>query len=143
MGSIGTTATSAYAWLGVWAMAAALVFSSCSVSAQEPTGCAKFRTGKITYPNLNAKYSMRTDSTQESYNNGRRELVWKIQWLSDCTYELTCQEILVANSPFQPGDRIRSTIVSTDGNCCTVETVVYTKAQPEGQANPQAQICVE
>jgi hypothetical protein len=103
--------------------------------------CEKFKTGKFVYPELNNKYSLRTATTQESYNNGKLELVWNIVWFSACEYEITCSKVLVANSPFTPGDRIHATILETNGNCYKVATTVYTKQTPDGLVNVEAVMC--
>ena len=112
-----------------------------SMYAQSPD-CKKFKTGKFGYPTMPGKISLRRDDVQESYNNGKLEMKWKVKWISDCQYELTCIKMLVDSYPIAVGDRILSTIVSTDQDCFTHESVFFNKQNPDGVVMPAAAMCL-
>ena len=105
--------------------------------------CKKFRTGKFYYPGLPDKISLRKDSTQESYDNGKLEMLWKVKWLSECEYELTCEQVFEDPYPIKKGDRIVATIVKTEDDCFTTSIMFYNEANPEGQAIPSGEMCIK
>ena len=118
-----------------------LLIYNFSIQAQN-IDCAKFKTGKFYYPELEDKYSIRSESIQESYNHGKLEMIWKVKWLNGCEYELTCIKVLVKPYPIFKGDKMHATIIQTDGECFTTKIIFYNKEYPKGQTFPQAQMCI-
>jgi len=104
--------------------------------------CRKFKTGKFGYPELPGKISLRKASVQESYNNGKLEMLWEVKWISECQYQLTCIKLFNNNYPIKVGDKILATIISTDENCFTAETIYYNNENPNGIPMPQAPMCL-
>lgn len=128
-------------------MKSIFIYSLCllmySFSMQAQTlDCAKFKTGKFQYPGLEDKYSVRNETTQLSYNHGNLEMIWKVKWLNECEYELTCMKVLVKPYPIFKGDKIHATIIQTEGDCFTTKIIFYNKEYPKGQTFPQAQMCI-
>lgn len=107
---------------------------------QEPN-CKRFKTGKFYYPDLPGKISLRKDSIQESYNNGNLEMIWKLRWLNDCEYELTCEKMFVDFNSYKTGDRIKATIIKTAENCFTTEIIFYNKENPQGLVGKTGEMC--
>ena len=106
--------------------------------------CKKFKTGKFYYPTIPNKISLRKDSTQESYNNGKLEMLWSVKWLNECEYEMTCKQILVDGPyPIKKGDRIVATIIKTEGDCFTTSLVFYNSENPGGQTIPAGEMCIK
>lgn len=112
-----------------------------TMSAQSPD-CLKYRTGKFGYPELPGKISLRKDSVQESYNDGKLEMLWEVKWISECQYQLTCVKLFSDNYPIHIGDKILATIISTDENCFTAETIYYNAQNPKGTAMPTLPMCL-
>lgn len=110
-------------------------------NAQTPD-CKKYRTGRFSYPELPGKTSLRKDSVQESYNNGKLEMIWKVRWITDCQYELTCIKLFTDEYPIKIGDRILTIILSTDETCYTSASKYFTEKNPEGIAMPAAPLCL-
>ena len=105
--------------------------------------CKKFKTGTFYYPSLREKISIRQDSIQESYTNGKLEMVWKVKWIDDCKYEMICDKILADNLPIKKGDRIVATIINTDENCYSASLIFYTAEYPEGEKLPGGTLCTK
>lgn len=103
--------------------------------------CHEFKTGEFVYPNLQSKISLRHETIQESYNNGKLEAVWKVKWLNECEYELICEKVLTDNVPFKIGDRMAVTILETDSNCYTFSLIVYNELYPKGFKIPNGKMC--
>ena len=105
--------------------------------------CKKFKTGTFYYPGMSEKISIRKDSIQESYNNGKLEMIWKVNWINDCKYEMICDKILANNFLIKKGDRIVATIINTDENCYTASLIFYTAENPEGEMLPGGSLCIK
>jgi hypothetical protein len=105
--------------------------------------CLKYKTGKFGYPELPGKISWRKNSVQESYNNGILEMLWKVKWLSECQYQLTCEKLFVNKYPIKVGDKIIATIISTDENCFTTQSIYYNAENPKGLKIPESTMCLE
>jgi hypothetical protein len=68
------------------------MFSFQSIDAQEDIDCSEFKTGKFFYtpPNGGEVTVKRTKKKQvERYNNENQKFIFEINWIDDCTYELT------------------------------------------------------
>jgi hypothetical protein len=105
--------------------------------------CKKFKNGLFYYPTLPEKTSIRKDSIQESYNNGKLEMIWKVRWLTECEYEIICDKVLIESIPIRKGDRIVAKIVKTEGNCFTSELKFYNSENPEGLSFPAGELCIK
>lgn len=112
-------------------------------SYSQTINCKKFIEGTFYYPTLPNKISIRKDSIQESYNNGKLEMVWKVKWLNECEYELTCQQVLVDPYPIKKNDKIVATIVQTEGDFFTTTIIFYNEDNPNGQPIPSGPMCVK
>lgn len=87
--------------------------------------CEKFRNGSFNYPDHPDGLSVRRGNKQKSYSNGELQVIWKVDWIDDCTIQLTCKKIKNNKLPFKVGDRIFSEILSTDGNCMTTRVFLF------------------
>ena len=87
--------------------------------------CEKFRNGKFVYPNLPGNLSVRKGDTQKSYSNGKLQAIWKVDWLDECTIQLTCKKITGDALNFKKGDRIYSEIISIDGDCMSIRAFLF------------------
>ncbi|NMH27138.1 hypothetical protein [Flavobacterium silvaticum] len=111
------------------------------LSAAQTVSCSDYKTGEFVYPNNANKVSLRKETTQESYNDGKLEAVWNVKWLSDCKYELVCTKRLKDDSPFQLGDKMVATILETDDSCYTFSLTVFNSLHPEGFEVPNGKMC--
>lgn len=105
--------------------------------------CEKFKTGKFIYPSIPNVVSLRKESTQESYRNGKLEMIWTVKWLTECQYEMICEKIFVDPCPIKKGDRIVATIVKTEGDCFTATLMIYNDNFPKGMSIPGGPMCFE
>ncbi len=105
--------------------------------------CAKFRTGKFYTPDIPNTIELRTDSTQNGYSNGVLQMIWKIKWLNDCKYQMTCERVLNDTLPIKKGDRIVATIIKTTGDCFTMSIMFYNSDYPEGMTIPDGEMCIK
>jgi hypothetical protein len=112
-------------------------------SNSQTINCKKFKEGTFYYPTLPNKISVRKDSIQESYNNGKLEMVWKVKWINECEYELTCQQVLVEPYSIKKNDKIVAKIVNTEEDCFTTTIIIYNEVNPNGQPIPSGQMCVK
>lgn len=99
--------------------------------------CEDFKVGEFVYPGNPNKLSVRKDSVQESYNNGKLEMLWSVKWINDCTYEMVCQKVFSENIPIKVGDRIVTTILETDSKCYKFSYIVYNAYYPNGFVSPE------
>lgn len=118
------------------------ILAICTTMFAQSPNCSKYRTGKFGYPELPGKISLRKDSVQESYNNGKLEMLWEVKWISECQYQLTCVKLFSDKYPINVGDKILATIISTDENCFTAETIYYDAKNPKGIAMPTLPMCL-
>lgn len=109
---------------------------ACSSFAQTKN-CEEYKFGEFVYPDNPNKVSVRKDTIQESYNNGKLEMQWKITWINDCTYEMVCQKVFNPSIPIKIGDRIVTTIIETDAKCYKFTYVVYNEFYPNGFVSPE------
>lgn len=118
-----------------------LLFLISFSSVAQDKKCSEFRTGEFIYPSNENKVSIRKESVQESYNDGKLEATWKVSWLNECKYELVCEKVLMEDSPFQIGDKIVATILNTDSKCYTFSLIVYNSENPKGFEIPNGTMC--
>jgi hypothetical protein len=118
----------------------AVVFS---FDSNAQVNCQKFKNGTFCYPSMPGKISVRKDSIQESYNDGRLEMLWKVNWLSECKYEMVCLKIFVDTYEIDVGDRIVAEIIETDESCFNTSLTVYPKGQTEGVIIPGGPMCIK
>lgn len=108
------------------------------LSTAQEIDCGNFKTGRFGYPTLPGKISLRKAATQESYNNGKLEMLWTVRWIDDCHYELKLKKMYSDDYPmFSKGDRILCEIVSTDGDCFTTRTTIFNAQFPDGYVADQ------
>jgi len=103
--------------------------------------CEDYRVGEFIYPNNPNKLSVRKESTQESYIDGKLVMLWKVNWINDCTYEIICEKVLDETLPIQVGDRIVTTILETDSKCYQFSLVYYNSEFPNGLQVPNGGMC--
>lgn len=82
--------------------------------------CAKFKEGRFIYPTIPNSVSAREGNKQKSYTGGKLEAVWKVVWIDECTYTLTCKKIIKDKFNIKKGDRIYVEIIGTEGDCMDV-----------------------
>lgn len=111
-----------------------LVFVLCllgSFAYSQKLDCTAFKNGKFAAPAFPNEYSIRKDSIQESYMNGKLETVWSIKWLTECKFEAIC--IKNNGSEYvKLGDRSVSEIIYTDEDCVTLSILYYNEENPKG-----------
>lgn len=112
-------------------------------SYSQELNCEKFKNGLFYYPTLPGKTSLRKDSIQESYNNGKLEMIWKVSWLSECEYEITCNKVLNDSIPIKKGDRIVAKIIETEKECFTYTLKFYNSDNPQGVQYPSSVLCLK
>jgi hypothetical protein len=112
-------------------------------SNSQSVDCKKFRNGTFYYPGMPEVSSIRKNSIQESYRDGNLEMRWKVNWISDCKYEMICEKVWTNSSPIRKGDRIVAVITHTEGNCYTASIIFYTAENPEGEILPAGQLCIK
>ena len=115
------------------------LLTCCSfLSIAQENDCRKFKTGRFGYPTLPGKVSLRNPATQESYNNGKLEMLWTVRWIDDCHYELILKKLYSDEYPMlRKGDRILCEIVSTEGECFTTRTTLFNAQFPDGYVADQ------
>ena len=111
-----------------------------SVSAQEKA-CNNFIDGSYIYPSMPGYETVRKGNKQESLKKGVRQMSWKVEWLNACEYMLTCKKVYVKTPPFKKGDKIKTTIVNTEGDCYTCTLIYYPKDNPEGIPITGGRLC--
>ena len=116
------------------------IFSVFNLFSQE-LDCNLFKNGTFYYSDLNDKFSVRTDSIQESYNKDKLEMIWKVIWVNDCEYDLVCEKILVKGYPIKFGDRINVKITETIGECYKSSLTVFNGDNPNGFKVPSGILC--
>lgn len=105
--------------------------------------CQRFKDGSFYYPDLPGGLSVRKGNMQRSIHNGKLQMVWKVDWLDDCTYEMECKGVVPTDEdfPMKVGDRIIATIIETDEECYLTEIVIYNEESPEGEKVPNGIMC--
>ncbi|WP_320815467.1 hypothetical protein [Flavobacterium sp.] len=98
--------------------------------------CERFKNGSFYYPSMPDKISVRNGSVQKSYEDENLEMIWDVNWINDCEYDLICVKILSNTSNFEVGERIKVKIVSSVKNCYYSMLTVYNKEYPKGYALP-------
>lgn len=98
--------------------------------------CEDFKTGDFVYPDNPNKLSVRKGTLQESYSNGKLEMLWKVNWINDCMYEMICQKVYNDNIPIKVGDRIVTTILEADSKCYKFSFIIYNSFYPNGYDKP-------
>jgi hypothetical protein len=93
--------------------------------------CAKYKNIKFYNPANPNRYSVRKDSIQEVFSNGKLEIVWGVKWRSECEYEMVCVKNL-GNAPIIPGNKVICTIISSENECFTVSGIFYSEEFPNG-----------
>lgn len=99
---------------------------------QEKSECQQvFKRGKFKYLDAidSSTYIVMNGATQIEYNvNGKYTIESKIDWISDCSYDMTMTKITVPNFPFKPGDVMRVDITKIEGN------TIYYNSTVKGQS---------
>ncbi len=123
-----------------------ILFSFNVFGQNENLECKKFKTGKYYYPQLPREYgeSKRTETKQISYiTKPDMTLTWKINWLTDCSYEMILEDIKNNDGIYNIGDRIVAEIISIEDKCYVFEGVLYSSKYPDGKKFPQGTLCKE
>lgn len=111
-------------------------------SMSQEADCEKFKEGTFYYPSYPQGISVREGNTQKSYTDGELQATWKVKWVSDCSFELTCKKVVGDKVPFQKGDRIHCEIISTKENCMMTRNMLYVKGSKEPSGS-EGYICKE
>lgn len=102
-----------------------------TVAYSQKMDCKKFKNGKFYARAFPDEYAVRKDSIQENYRNGKLESVWKVNWLSDCKFEILCVK---DEGPYQaqPGFKYVYTIFATEEDCYYVSIWYANEEYPDG-----------
>src|SRR5690554_6938105 len=98
--------------------------------------CHKLKNGKFYYPTMPSKKTIREKGIQKSYSEDKLEIIWKVKWLNDCKYVITCTEVLNNSIPVKAGDKIIVTILSFDENCYYSSLEIFDSTNPSGLELP-------
>ncbi|WP_294964473.1 hypothetical protein [uncultured Flavobacterium sp.] len=93
--------------------------------------CSKFKNAKFYAPAFPTQYAVRKDSIQESYNDGKLEIIWKVKWLSDCKYEMECLKNM-GEEQVKPGDKFIYTITEIEDDCFRTSIWYSNEKYPQG-----------
>ena len=104
--------------------------------------CGKFKNGKFYNNNYPIRVSVRNDTLQEGYLNNKLDVVFKVKWLNECEYELTCIKSL-GNVFFKEGNRISNKIISSEVECYEIISVLFNDENPEGTAPTKIEYCLK
>lgn len=103
--------------------------------------CARFKKVKYYSPAHPGQYAIMKDSIQENYTNDKLEIIWNLNWLSECKYEVVCTKNM-GSEPIQPGDRLIYTIINTEDDCFTV-SVLYKNKDNSVEKTFQRGFCIK
>ncbi len=90
---------------------------------QAQQDCSKFKNGRFIYPDQDKVLSVRKNGIQKSVSNGKTVAIWKVDWIDDCHYNLTCKKLKAPMPPFEKGDILECSIVGIQGDCMKVDLV--------------------
>lgn len=93
--------------------------------------CSKFKNGKFASPAFSNEYSIRKDSIEESYMDGKLQTVWSVKWLNDCKIEKICVKNF-GSEYVKIGDKSISEITYTDDECVTFSILYFNEENPKG-----------
>lgn len=108
--------------------------------------CTQFKTGNFYYPQLPREYgeTKRTELKQISYiTKPDMTLTWKINWITECKYEMILEEIKNNDGIYNIGDKIVAEIISVEDKCYVFEGALYSNKYPDGKKFPQGKLCKE
>ncbi len=100
------------------------------IYSQDYTKCSDFKYGKFTFPLLpeGSGYAVRDENYQISYiGNGEKQLVWEIEWIDECRYNLILKEIYSESNHWTKGDKIEVEINSFKNNCYGFKSMLTAK----------------
>lgn len=103
--------------------------------------CAKVKTGTFIKSDNDAIYTVRKETTQESFKNGTLMSVWSLKWNSPCEYEIICTDNKGSKS-LAKGDRMVCKIQNIFEECHTIVTTFYNADFPEGN-NFENSFCIK
>jgi ribosomal protein S17 len=96
------------------------------VAQLDSTNCKNFHTGKFSYKE--APYTgtviKRTAHKQVEINESGRRLVYRIEWVNDCEYNLIFLRVHNGNASHKPGDVVNVKIIES-GKFSYVYVAVY------------------
>ena len=89
-----------------------------TVYAQSENGCNALHSGKFTYGNPTnlIKVEINGKKHVEYHDNGQYYIKSKLEWLSDCEYNMTMKKVTIPNFPFGKGDVMNVKIDKVEGN---------------------------
>ena len=91
------------------------IFGLSSVKAQD---CSILKNNSFTYTLAKQEVLVEfNDDTYVEYHNDKKYFIKSaIEWLSDCEYNLTIQEISFPDFPFEPGAKLHTKILKVKKN---------------------------
>ncbi len=100
----------------------ALLFAlSLPTISQAQLDCSKFKNGRFIYPTQKDVVSERKNKIQKSISKGKVVAIWKVDWIDDCSYTLTCKKLKAPLEPFEVGDVLTCKIIGIQDECINVE----------------------
>lgn len=104
-------------------LTAVLLLLCIPIFTQAQQDCSKFKNGRFIYPDQKDILSVRKNGIQKSISNGKVMAIWKVEWIDDCSYNLTCKKLKAPMPPFEKGDLLECKIVGTQDECFQVDIV--------------------
>jgi hypothetical protein len=85
---------------------------------KKPEGCKIMHSGTFTYGDaaFGIKVVIKGVNHIEYHENGKYIIKSKLNWLSDCEYDMTMTEITIPGFPYKVGDVMNVKINRVDGN---------------------------
>lgn len=109
---------------------------------QAQLDCSKFKEGRFIYPTQPGTASERKNNTQKSISKGKVIAIWKVDWIDDCSYTLTCKKLKAPMEPFQKGDVLKCKIVGIQDECINVQ-IIYERDGTLMMPEMTGEMCLE
>ena len=93
-------------------------FTQGNANKQSDKGCEILHEGTFIYGNTTDEIKVVIDGKKhiEYHNNGKYFIKSKLDWLSDCEYNMTMTKITIPNFPYKKGEVMNVKIDRVEGN---------------------------
>lgn len=109
---------------------------------QAQLDCPKFKNGRFIYPTQKDVVSERKNNIQKSISKGKVIAIWKVDWIDDCSYTLTCKKLKAPMEPFQKGDVLKCKIIGIQDECINVQ-IIYERDGMLMMPEMTGEMCLE
>ena len=101
-----------------------LFFISFPILASAQLDCSLFKEGRFIYPETPGVMTVRKGLKQKSILRGKVMATWKVEWIDDCTFTLTCKKVKKSMPPIQKGDVLHCEMIHIQGTCFEVKVLL-------------------